>query len=85
MDDETLIIYGYVISSSYRTKALKSLIDENKTPTEISNDSGIKVNHISNVLRQLKDKNLCVCINEEDRKHRIYKLTDLGREITENL
>ena len=85
MDDETLKIYGYVISSTYRTRSLKALEENNKTPTQIAHDAGIKVNHISKVLKELKDKNLTVCINEHKRKNRIYKLTELGEEIADKL
>ena len=85
MDDETLKIYGYVISSTYRSKSLKTLKDEDKTPTQIAHDAGIKVNHISKVLTELKEKNLVVCINENKRKNRIYQLTELGKEITDIL
>ena len=76
---------GYVISSTYRTKTLKTLMEENKTPTKIAQDTDIKVNHISKVLKELKEKNLVICINEEKRKNRIYKLTPQGKQITEKL
>ena len=35
MDDETLKVYGYVISSSYREKSVKSLNKSNKIPTDL--------------------------------------------------
>ncbi|MBE6499559.1 MAG: winged helix-turn-helix transcriptional regulator [Methanobrevibacter thaueri] len=81
MDDELLEIYVFVSISSYRVKTLKALYKGNKTPTEISKDSNIRVNHISNVLSDLKKYGLVICINEEKRKNRIYTLTDLGKKI----
>ena len=60
-------------------------MEENKTPTKIAQDTDIKVNHISKVLKELKEKNLVICINEEKRKNRIYKLTPQGKQITEKL
>lgn len=81
MDDETLKIYAFVVVSSYRTKTVKSLYKSDKTPTQISKDIGIRVNHISNVLSDLKKLGVLICINEEKRRDRIYQLTDLGREI----
>ena len=83
MDDETLVLYGYVISSSYRTKSIKALKNGEETPTKIANYADIKVNHSSKVLRELKEKNIAVCINEEERKNRIYKLTSIGQEIAD--
>ena len=54
MDDESLKKYAYVSISSYRTKAVKSLKNEVKMPTEIAEDTGIRKNHISKVLSGVK-------------------------------
>lgn len=81
MDDETLKTYGYVISSSYRKKSVKSLDDGNKIPTDLAEDIGIRTNHISKVLRELKDCGVAECINEEKRKNRVYRLTSKGEDI----
>ena len=85
MNDETLKVYAYVITSSYREKVVRSLAKEDMIPTEIARDSGIRPNHISKVLKELKDKQIVICTNEQDRKNRNYHLTDLGREIAKNL
>ncbi len=58
---------------------------KNSDSTEISNDSGIRNNHISKVLSELKEKGIVICTNEDDRKNRNYHLTDLGFEIAEEL
>lgn len=81
MDDETLKVFAYIKISSYREKALKSLKDGNKTPTQIANDAGIRLSHISKVLREFKDCGVAVCLNEEERKNRIYPLTPLGHDV----
>lgn len=85
MDDEVLKLYGYVNISTYRVKAVKALQGCEKTPTNIARDSGIKVNHISNVLRQLKDCRVAECINEDAHKNRIYRLTQLGEEVAKHI
>ena len=85
MDDETLKIFAYIGISSYRTRALKALEDNDKTPTQIAEDSDIRMSHISNILKELKDCGVAECINEQDRKNRIYRLTPLGRDIVDNL
>lgn len=85
IDDETLKIFGYVNISTYRVKTVNALKDTVKTPTEISKDSGIKINHISKVLRELKDVGVVECINEEITKGRLYRLTDIGNEIVDYL
>ena len=83
--NETLKVYAYVITSSYREKVVRSLAKEDMIPTEIARDSGILPNHISKVLGELKSKGIVVCTNEHKRKNRNYHLTDLGREIAKNL
>jgi DNA-binding MarR family transcriptional regulator len=81
MDDETLKSYGYVISSSYRERSVKSLNDSNKIPTDLAEDIGVRTNHISKVLRELKECGVAECINEEKRKNRVYRLTPKGKDI----
>ena len=85
IDDETLKKYAYVSISSYRKKAVKSLKDDVKMPMEISRDTGIRKNHISKVLRELKDCGVAECINEEVRRGRLYRLTEIGEEIVDRL
>ena len=75
----------YVSKSSYRIKVLKSLKDDVKMPKEIAEDSGILPNHISNVLRQLKEKDLVECLNPETRKGRLYRLSDTGVDVLDKL
>ena len=49
MDDKTLITYSYVNISSYRAKIVKTLKDEVKILTQIAQDAGLWLNHISKV------------------------------------
>ena len=81
MDDK----FKYVARSTYRVKVLKSLKTDVKMPKQIANDSGILTNHISNVLRQLKEKDIVECINPEVRKGRLYRLTGKGERIVNKL
>ena len=77
---------SYVQISTYRTKVMKSLDDDVKMPTQIAKTSGIRTNHISNVLRQLKEHELVECINPEvKKKGRLYRLTGNGKKIVENI
>lgn len=80
--DEKLGLAAYVITSSYRERALTVLHNnENMTPKYIAKHCNVRGNHISKTLTELKDKQLVVCINEEAHKGRVYKLTELGEEI----
>ena len=85
LSDEMLTEISYVQISKYRTKVMKALEDDVKIPTAIANDSGIRTNHISKVLSELKAHELVECINPEVRKGRLYRLTDKGEKVAENL
>ena len=80
-NDELLKLTSYVQISKYREKTLKSIGDDVKIPTNIARDSGIRTNHISKVLAELKAHELVECINPEVRKGRLYRLTDKGYEL----
>lgn len=81
MDEEIM----YVNRSRYRKNAMKSLNEGIKIPSEIAEETGIYLNHISNTLTDLKNHGLVECINPEARKGRLYRLTDKGSKVYENL
>lgn len=66
-------------SSEYRHKVLKAIGDEVITPSEIAKKVDLRLNHVSTVLTDLKDKKLVRCLNEETKKGRLYQLTELGK------
>ena len=85
LSDEMLKEISYVNISKYRTKVMKSLNGEVLIPTQIARDSGIRTNHISKVLSELKAHELVECINPEVRKGRLYRLTNKGNELVKNI
>ena len=85
LSDEMLTEISYVKISKYRAKAIKSLEENPKIPSVIARDSRIRTNHISKVLAELKAHELVECINPEVRKGRLYRLTDKGEELVENI
>ena len=85
LTDEMLTEISYVQISTYRTKVMKSLDGDVKIPTVIAKDSGIRTNHISKVLSELKAHELVECINPEVKKGRLYRLTDKGDDVVKNL
>ncbi|WP_296786250.1 transcriptional regulator [Methanobrevibacter sp.] len=82
MDEKTI---KYVNRSKYRVNTLQAIGDGVKMPKEIAKDSGILQNHISNVLRELKDKDLVECLNPDVRKGRLYRLSDDGLEMLDKI
>ena len=85
LSDELLIEISYVNISKYRTKVMKSLDGEVLIPSQIAKDSGVRTNHISKVLSELKAHELVECINPEVRKGRLYRHTDKCEQVVKNL
>ena len=85
LSDDILTEISYVNISKYRTKVMKTLDGEVLIPSQIARNSGIRTNHISKVLSELKAHELVECINPEVRKGRLYRLTDKGEELVENI
>ena len=85
LSDEMLTEISYVQISQYRTKVMKALDGEVKMPSNIARDSGIRTNHISKVLGELKERKLVECINPEVRKGRLYRHTEKGEQVVKNL
>lgn len=69
-------------TSENRLKILK-LLNNGKvlTPTEISRETGIVINHISSFLKEFKDNKMAICLNEEDKRGRLYQITDTGKKV----
>ena len=82
MDSETL---EFVQRSTYRQKVLAALNGEVLMPKEIAERADIKINYVSKVLSELKSKGLIECVNPEVRKGRLYRLTNIGEEIMDDL
>lgn len=82
---ETKVINGiaYMKSSKNRQKVLNSLNENMKIPSEISKDTNIRLNHVSALLKELKDNDLVECLNEESKKGRLYTLTKIGKKVIE--
>lgn len=72
-------------SSKYRLKIIQAIGSDTLTPSEIANKINIRLNHVSLFLRELKDKKLVKCLNEEIRKGRLYELTELGKNAINKL
>lgn len=80
-----VIAVSLLKSSGYRLKIVQAIGNDTLTPSEISNKINIRLNHVSLFLKELKNKNLVKCLNEESRKGRLYELTELGKNAINKL
>lgn len=82
MDKQMIKGISLLKNSEYRKKILESLSNSNYlTPSEISENTKIRLNHVSNFLKDLKDNKLIICLNEGEKRGRLYQITDLGKRV----
>ena len=81
MEDKFEILIEYVNISKYRKKVFIALEDGSKKPSDIARETDLEINNVSYSLKQLTEKGLIYLLNPEDRKGRLYKLTDDGNKI----
>lgn len=54
-------------------------------PKELAKETGIPLSHVSNVLSELIQKNVVVCLTPDLKKGRMYSLTKEGSEVLQYL
>ncbi|MGX8694340.1 MAG: MarR family transcriptional regulator [Methanobrevibacter sp.] len=84
-EDEIWELVGFIKVSQTRYITLKTLKTDFLMPSEIAKQTGLRTTQISNALRDLKERDLVVCLNETARKGRIYQNTPLGLEILKRI
>jgi len=71
--------------STHREKVLRELKNSIKTPSKIGKSVSISTSNVSRALQELQKKELVICINPEKKIGRLYKITDLGKEVLEHI
>ncbi len=78
-DKESMSIISFLARSDKRVQILKSISQTAKIPSVISKEIGDSSHHVSKYLTNLKEKELVVCLNEEDKRFRFYRITAKGK------
>lgn len=81
MSDFEEIMTEYIKISKHREKVFKTLKDGSKKPSDIARETNLNINSVSLSLKQLTEKELVYLLNPEDKKGRLYKLTEIGETI----
>jgi predicted transcriptional regulator len=82
MDKQMIKGISIIKNSSYRKKILLSLENINYlTPSEIAKKTGLRLNHVSNFLKDLKENKLVVCLNDYEKRGRLYQITNIGKQV----
>ena len=69
---------SYIKRSKNRLKVVKIIDETFKMPSEIAKDMDLRINQVSAILSDLKKERIVVCINEEEKTGRLYRLTNIG-------
>jgi DNA-binding MarR family transcriptional regulator len=80
MEKETFEHYKWIFRGKQR-KAILRFLDKAKTPTQLKEETDIKVTNVSDVLRAMLKRKLVKCLNPNDKLCRFYRLTALGEKI----
>ena len=80
-EEEIFDSLGYVMASTYRLSVIQYIGNGVKIHSDIARKIGVRTNHRSIVLSDLKQNGLVICLNEDARKGRLYKNTELSLEI----
>lgn len=81
MNDNEEIMLEYVRISKHREKVFLTLKNGSKKPSDIAKESGLHINNVSYSLKQLTERGLVYLLNPDDKKGRLYKLTEIGEKL----
>ena len=76
---------AYVKRSRNRQQIIKIIATTRKTPSEIREVMDVDFSLVSRVLADLKENNLVMCWNPDDRTGKLHELTELGLQVYEEL
>lgn len=82
-------LFAWIVSGTRRTAILKAL-EKPMPPCQIHKKSKdysqkISLNHTSDTLIAFQKKGLAICLNPQNKRGRIYQLTQAGEEIRQVL
>lgn len=79
-------LISYITRSTYRTLFLKQLRDGPATPTDLQDETGIHITHVSRSLTRLKERGVVDYESPAGKgPARYYELTDRGEAIIEQV
>lgn len=82
MDFEEL---GWVKASEYRKRVIESLEEKPQTPKDLSNKTDYYLSHVSKTLKELVEHEMAECLTPDRKKGRLYRLTEKGEKIYQEL
>ena len=77
-------LLSFILKSKRRKQIILSL-EVSKTPTEIASEIKVSVSHVRRTLKEFSKKNLVKCKTPNEKKGRIYILTNEGKKVLKQL
>ena len=78
-----IYLVTFVKRAKNRLKLLDLLSDKEKTQAELHHQSKMYRTHVRRTLLELQERALVKCLNPKDRLHKLYVITNKGKEILE--
>ena len=72
---------GYVKISKHRKTVFLALKSGPKMPSEIVQESKMRMDDVSRALRAMNKKGLVECVNPEKKQGRLYQISALGKQV----
>ena len=82
-DEKILEKIAFVQGSEHRRNIVLYMKYNLYTPKQIGTAIGVRTNHVSNLLEQLKKQDIVYCATPNIHKGKLYSLTDDGKTIYE--
>ncbi len=71
--------FSFIVSSAHREKVISRLSGRPKVPKQLSQETGLRIFHVSRALRELRDRGLVECLTPTTKgRGRLYALTGSG-------
>jgi DNA-binding MarR family transcriptional regulator len=82
--EEKIELLSWIKSGKQRKKIILSIEGKN-TPTQITKDTRLQINHVSKILLEFRKKGIVELINPDKRVGRLYRLTEMGEKLKEEI
>ena len=77
-------LYAWVMRGSRRRRLL-AVLNKPRLPTELKKEARASLTNVSKVLRAMQDKDLVQCLTPENKTGKLYRLTEEGQRIREQM
>ena len=81
MNKKIIELLSYVRRSKHREKIILILDNQVLMPSDMSKKADMRPTHVSRALKDLKEHGIVECLNEEETRGRLFKITDMGDKV----